>query len=143
MSLQVKFQRRGLDLQVVSSKLEKTIIPGFINAVADFAFTRMYQNSPWRTGFLAMSITKSVRKDGFSVKPTAPYSIFVEKGTSPHIITPVNASCLAFESGSGMVFTKMVFHPGTRANPFVARTTVEVRESVDKIFDEAWKKEIT
>jgi hypothetical protein len=141
-SFQVEVQQRGMDLQVISDKTKSVVVPGFVSAVADFAFERMYQNTPWCSGFLAMSISKDVRKDGFSVKPTAPYAVFIEKGTGPHIIEPVNASCLAFESSSGVVFTKKVFHPGTKANPFVARTAAEVRSNLGKIFDEVWKREV-
>ncbi len=142
MSLQVRIQRRGVDLNVLPGKIQNAVVPGFVSAVADFAFERMYANAPWRTGFLAMSITKEVRKDGFTVKPTTKYALYVEKGTSPHLITPVSASCLVFESGSGLVFTRLVMHPGTKPNPFVRRTTTEILENVAMVFDEVWKKEV-
>ncbi len=142
MSLQVKIRRRGIDLNVLPGKIRDVVVPGFVSAVADFAFERMYANAPWRSGFLAMSITKEVRKEGFTVKPTAKYAVYVEKGTSPHVIRPLSASCLAFQAGSGLVFTRLVRHPGTKANPFVAWAAAETKENLGKVFEDVWKREV-
>ena len=61
------------------------------------------------------------------------------KGTAPHEIRPVNASCLAFEApGGGMVFTQLVHHPGTRPNPFMERAAEDARGKVDEVFAELW-----
>ncbi|MFF5655197.1 hypothetical protein [[Kitasatospora] papulosa] len=46
---------------------------------------------------------------------------FVLDGTRPHIIRPRRASALRFETGGRVVFARMVRHPGTRANNFMAR----------------------
>ena len=40
-----------------------------------------------------MSIKKEVSEGKVDIKPLASYAIFVEKGTAPHIIRPVNARC--------------------------------------------------
>jgi hypothetical protein len=143
LSLQVRIQRRGTDLNIIPDKIGDAIVPGFVNALADFAFAAMYQNAPWRSGFLAMSISKEVHKDGFVIKPNVSYAAFVEKGTSPHLILPLSASCLAFESGTGeTVFASFVFHPGTKPNPFVNRSANETRVQAAKIFDDVWKQEV-
>jgi hypothetical protein len=46
---------------------------------------------------------------------------FVLRGTRPHIIRPRRAKALRFEVGGGVVFAKVVRHPGTRANDFMGR----------------------
>ena len=66
------------------------------------------------------------------------YAVYVEKGTAPHEIRPVNASVLAFEVGGDMVFTRLVRHPGTRPNPFMQRAVEAAREKVDETFAELW-----
>ena len=47
------------------------------------------------------------------------YSIFIHEGTGPHLITPKNASVLAWRGPDGMVFAASVMHPGMAANPFL------------------------
>jgi hypothetical protein len=42
-------------------------------------------------------------------------------GTRPHLIRPRRAKALRFEVGGDVVFTKLVRHPGTRPNNFMAR----------------------
>ena len=83
-----------------------------------------------------MSIVKEVSEGKAVIKPTASYTIFVVKGTRPHLIRPVNASCLAFEVGmlGGMVFTMLVHHPGTKPNPFIQTTATEARDEIRKDF---------
>lgn len=148
MALQVKIQRQGVDLDILAGKLHDAFTVDFIAGLADFALERMLGYVPWRTGFLAGSITKEVNEGGFRVKPTAPYAVFVEKGTAPHQILPLNARCLAFEPagasimGGGVVFAAYVFHPGTRANPFVKKTAADVRSNVGRIFSEVWTREV-
>jgi hypothetical protein len=143
MVLQVKIQRRGIDLGVIAGKLRDAFTLDFVSTLADFAFERMFANVPWRSGFLALSIRKEVREGGFTIKPTAIYAAFVEKGTATHLILPLNASCLVFESsGGGIVFSAYAVHPGTRANPFVQRTAAEVRSKVGRIFSEIWTREV-
>lgn len=52
---------------------------------------------------------------------------FVLDGTRPHIIRPRRAKALRFEVGGRVVFSKIVHHPGTRANNFLARALREGR----------------
>lgn len=47
---------------------------------------------------------------------------FVLDGTRPHLIRPRRAAALRFEvDGGQVVYTKLVRHPGTRANPWLQR----------------------
>jgi len=48
-----------------------------------------------------------------------PATIYVISGTRPHIIRPVRAQALRFTVGGRVVFAKIVYHPGTRANNFL------------------------
>lgn len=49
-----------------------------------------------------------------------PATIFVVYGTRPHLIRPVRAKALRFTVGGRVVYAKLVRHPGTRANNFLA-----------------------
>lgn len=102
--------------------------------VAEFALQTMKKEASARTGRLRRSIIKiRTGPHSFRIMPLAPYAKFVERGTAPHEIRPVKAKALRWFTpvgrvapGLGMgktaVFAKRVFHPGTPANPFVART---------------------
>ena len=62
----------------------------------------------------------------------ASYAAAVEYGTAPHEITPMNGGVLAFEVAGKMMFTPIVHHPGTRANPFMQRALEEALGKVDR-----------
>jgi len=49
------------------------------------------------------------------------YGRFVREGTRPHTIEPVRAPYLHFKIGDKWVRTKLVNHPGTKANPYHVR----------------------
>jgi hypothetical protein len=49
-----------------------------------------------------------------------PASLYVLGGTRPHVIRPVRARALRFTVGGRTVYAKVVFHPGTKANNFLA-----------------------
>src|SRR5665647_1541468 len=119
MQFSIRVARLGLNLDLFAKNFQGEVAQRLVEETADFAFEQMYANAPWRSGNLAMTIKKEVAEGKVSVKPLASYALFVEKGTAPHIIRPVNASCLAFQGGmlGGMVFTKLVHHPGTKPNP--------------------------
>ena len=68
----------------------------------------------------------------------AAYAVFVEKGTAPHEIRPVNASVLAFEAAGRMVFTTIVKHPGSKPNPFMERAAEDTRSKAEAVFADLW-----
>ena len=49
-----------------------------------------------------------------------PASLYVLGGTRPHVIRPVRARALRFTVGGRTVHAKVVFHPGTKPNNFLA-----------------------
>jgi len=61
------------------------------------------------------------------------HAAYVEFGTKPHIIEPVNAKVLAFKVNGKMVFTKKVNHPGTQAIPFMRSALISKKREVLQI----------
>jgi hypothetical protein len=50
-----------------------------------------------------------------TVSATAPYAIFLERGTRPHLIVPRRpGGYLRFTVGNKVIYTRLVHHPGTR-----------------------------
>lgn len=60
-----------------------------------------------------------------SVISQHPASIYVIKGTAPHIIRPRRARALRFQAGGQTVYAKVVHHPGIAANDFLGRALRE------------------
>lgn len=54
------------------------------------------------------------------IRSTHPATIYVVSGTRPHIIRPVRAKALRFTVGGQVVYARIVHHPGTEANNFLA-----------------------
>jgi len=119
-------------------KLSRELRQKLIERLADVAWASAFYGAPWRTGRLAGSIVKEIGDAEAEVQVLAPYAVFVEKGTAPHEIRPVNASVLAFEAGGRIVFTPLVKHPGTRANPFMERAAEDTRSKVGAVFADLW-----
>jgi HK97 gp10 family phage protein len=63
----------------------------------------------------------------------APYSIFVEEGTKPHLIRPKVKKALA-DRRNKLFFGKLVHHPGTKANPFMERAVKQSQSKVTEFF---------
>lgn len=108
----------------VEETLEETIIEA-----GDIGVQIIQEEAPEKTGRLKASVV-SYRTEKMMIKvgPTAPYSIYVEKGTSPHLIEghPV----LSWINESGVrVWATHVHHPGTTANPFIARSRIRMQEA--------------
>ena len=141
--IKVNISSRGLDFEVVADKLAGPVMRKFVERLADVAWAAAFYEAPWRTGKLVQSIVKNVSENKFSVEALAPYAIYVINGTAPHEIRPVNASCLAFKARSGrMVFTRLVRHAGTRANPFMRRAAEQTVDKALEVFGEVWGEEI-
>ena len=141
MSVEVHIIRSGLELEVVSDRFEPEVAQKLVDRLAELAWSNAFYEAPWLTGYLAQSIAKEIGVLAASIKPLASYAIFVEMGTAPHLIRPVNASVLAFEGSSGeMVFTRLVRHPGTRPNPFMKRAADATEGKVLETFTQVWKE---
>lgn len=56
-----------------------------------------------------------------------PYARYVHDGTRPHLITPRRpGGVLRFKVGGEVVFTTYARHPGTRAQPWLETSLIEV-----------------
>jgi hypothetical protein len=87
----------------------------------------MRRHVPLRSGYLRESVTRRLTPKGFTVSPTAPYALFVDQGTRPHTIYPVNATVLRWYGPSGeAVFSRVVHHPGFTGRFFMSKTKEEM-----------------
>lgn len=65
----------------------------------------------------AVVVGKHVR-----IESTHPATMYVIKGTKPHIIRPRYRKALKFRVGGRTVFARVVHHPGTKANDFLTKS---------------------
>jgi hypothetical protein len=89
----------------------------------------MRRDCPVKSGRLLASINQrgnEIRVGGV----TAPYWADVEYNTKPHMIYPVNAKALRWESGGQVHFAKKVHHPGTTGKAFIRRNFYKYRTAV-------------
>jgi hypothetical protein len=79
--------------------------------------------APGRMGrkVTAVIVGKHVR-----IESTHDATMFVIKGTRPHIIRPRYRKALKFNVKGRTVFAKVVHHPGTKANDFLTKALREV-----------------
>ena len=142
MSIQVEVQRRGLDIRIVADEIPSEILPGLVKKIADYTYALMSAKAPVRSGRLLGSIREEVLGLEATVGPTVPYAIYVEYGTSPHVILPVFARTLRFETSGKVVFTPIVHHPGTRPQPFIQETAEDARGQIPGLWQEVAKEGI-
>jgi hypothetical protein len=140
LSIRCRVTKINLNLEPLAQDLPGEIVPEFVEKLADACLDNAYKRAPWRSGFLAMSLTKNVDGNTAQVTPTASYAAFVSLGTRPHQIRPRNAKVLAFPGGQlgGMVFAAVVNHPGTQPNPYLQLAAQDTREQALEIFHQIW-----
>lgn len=80
--------------------------------------------------------TSLVSKLRATITSNAPYSGYVEFGTAPHIIVPVNKRALA-NKRTGQFFGKIVHHPGTKPNPYMQRALDKSMSKMEEYFKTA------
>jgi len=92
---------------------------------------------PIRTGYLVQNWAFELL-GSFSARwyPRASYAPFVEFGTAPHDIRPVNKRVLA-NAKTGEIYGTLVHHPGTKANPFMERIVAAAQPDIDTLFGTA------
>ena len=94
---------------------------------------------PVRTGYLLQNWGFDIGTLQARWYPKAQYAPYVEFGTAPHIIKPVNARVLA-NAKTGEIFGTLVHHPGTKANPFMERIVSSAQPDIDTLFVQALTK---
>jgi hypothetical protein len=76
-------------------------------------------------GSMSEHISSSIDGRGRNIigrlESTHPATIYVIKGTRPHIIRPVRAKALRFMVGGRVVYARIVRHPGNAPNDFLTR----------------------
>jgi len=142
MSITIEIQQRGLDIQLLSDQVDSKLLPLLVKNAAEYAYALMSAKAPVKTARMLGSIRKDVRGLEATIGPTVPYAIYVEYGTVPHEIRPVYASVLRFEVEGRIVFTHLVHHPGTRAQPFVRETAEATRQKIPELWNEIVRDEI-
>ena len=73
-----------------------------------------------------------------AVSNRAPYFLYFIEGTNPHQIRPRFASALYFQSGSDVIFTRLVNHPGTKPHDLLQRVKEDAEAEIPRFFGEAW-----
>ena len=119
-------------IDVDISGLLNKIDPGKINEAKaqglDYAaqeVTRVLQmNSPVDHGLLKQWFIDSLSDDEAVIKTPAEYAVYVNYGTSPHMIYPSNKKMLYWEGAEHPV--PYVFHPGTAPTLFVENSISDV-----------------
>ena len=94
---------------------------------------------PVRSGYLVQNWGFDIGNLMARWYPKATYAPFVEFGTAPHEIRPVNKRVLA-NVKTGQIFGTLVHHPGTKANPFMERIVASAQPDVDSVFIQALDK---
>ena len=139
--IEVTVQRLGLKIEALPDGLRRKLRRLVSDKLADYAYKTMKRKAPKKTGKLRKSIRKVRRGFEAYVFPTVPYAMFVEYGTRPHLIRPVRASVLRFETRSGeIVYTRLVRHPGTKPQPFIRETAEEVQRRIPIFWSEVWSE---
>lgn len=94
----------------------------FLAGIAIDLRAALVRAAPFKTGTLANSLHFQRQAEGNYAISAVSYSQWVEYGSAPHLIKPVNAKALHWKAGGKDVFATEVRHPGTLPNPFIRRT---------------------
>ena len=136
--IEFQFSTNGLEFDAVAQKLSGPLKQKLLGRLIDIAFAAAVWGAPVLTGYLARTVYKDVGFGEAKVGAAASYAEAVEKGTRPHEIRPINGKVLAFKVAGKMIFTPIVHHPGTRANPFLERAVDEASGKVESVFADLW-----
>ena len=93
------------------------------------------QTTDWkdRSGKTRKSIRFLLIKNGQGFKLTGKgASLFLEGGTSAHVIAARGGGMLRFVIGGVVFYRKSVYHPGTKATFFLERSVVEGAQTVSR-----------
>lgn len=133
-------KKTGIDISILSQKLPQKLSNWVLDTVGEFAFQEMKRRAPrGATGRLSKNIVKRASGLEVQITPLESYAIFVEEGTAPHEILPVNAQALRFEMHGKVVFAKRVNHPGTAPQPFIRETADATRARIPAMWAELWR----
>ena len=103
-----------------------------LNLLGDRLTLMIKQSSwfPYKSGKLKFEATQGRMLDESTYRikfdsSVAPYVVYLEEGTGPHDIYPVNKKFLKFNVGGKTIFSKHVRHPGsTKHQGFIKNKTI-------------------
>lgn len=106
-----------------------------MRVLAGLTRDRVAAAAPRRTGGYANRIRYRTFERGgaigFTLSAPQPLTGWITGGTRPHTITTRQAQALRFEAGGEVIYRRLVNHPGTRPNPFIARTLNAMQGEMD------------
>lgn len=136
----VEVTETGVSLNKVASDMPK-LAKAILKKSVDFAKERAEQLTPVRTGLMKQSWYVTSQGDWESaLSNRASYFLYFIEGTSPHEIRPRFASVLRFQSGTDVVFTKLVNHPGTKPSDLLEQVKKSTEQEIPRFFAEAWNE---
>ncbi len=101
----------------------------------------MRNQVPFKTGFLRESVSGRETPKGFTVFASASYAKFVDEGTKPHMIRPVNGQALRWFGAFGNpIFARVVNHPGTKGVFFTRKTRDAVKTPIHDLLKRIWRQ---
>ena len=105
------------DLKMTKSEFKRRMKNVYLGVAIDIV-AALARRCPVDNGSLRQSIHYAIDGERINIVMLK-YGLYVEFGTQPHEIRPVNAKALKFKVGGNDVFAKVVQHPGTRPQPFI------------------------
>lgn len=94
---------------------------------------------PVKTGYLVNNWRFDIGQLLARWYPLASYAPYVEFGTAPHLIRPVNKRVLA-NAETGQIFGTLVHHPGTKPNDFLGRIIAAAQPDINELFVQAMQQ---
>ena len=136
--ISVEVTETGVSLNKVASDMPR-LAKVTLKKTVDFAKKRAEEQTPVRTGLMQQSWYVTSQSDLESaISNRAPYFLYFIEGTGPHQIRPRFASALHFQSGSDVIFTRLVNHPGTKPHDLLQRVKEDAEAEIPRFFGEAW-----
>jgi len=68
------------------------------------------------------------------IRCSNPVFNYLDQGTQPHLITPVNAKVLRFVVDGRVIYTREVQHPGTEAREWTAQIALAVSDDMPRLY---------
>jgi hypothetical protein len=136
----VEVNEVGVSLSKVASDMPK-LAKTMLKKAVGYAKGRAEQLTPVRTGLMRQSWYVTEQSDlNSALSNRAPYFLYFIEGTSPHKIRPRFESVLRFQSGTDVIFAKLVNHPGTKPNDLLEQVKAATEAEIPRFFAEAWNE---
>lgn len=123
----------------------KTLDGRTVQLLAQFAFDESQRGAGRhsKTGALFQSLYNRNTGNGRAVghdTGRAPHAEFVLLGARPHDIRPSKKKALRWASGGKFFFSKLVHHPGNRADPYLFQAGDAALRNFSAFVDKAFKE---